>query len=139
MLPKKLDTMENPWETFLAIQAIFTIISGRLYRLKKKYFLPQNLKIFRRMFFQDAQKHFGQFWNLNCLGGFLKTEKTHYCPKKIGHLWKTLMHKSLCILRFFMLSDNLEDLKGWRKSSFYAQTFWALGKKIIIHLKHVWH
>jgi hypothetical protein len=67
---------------FWQLRQFFTIISGRLYRLKKIHFCSKIweleifwcLKIFRRMFFQDAQKHFGQV-----------EESLPFMPKHFGH------------------------------------------------------
>ncbi len=63
------------------------------------------------MFFQDAQKNIRAVLKFKLPLRIFKVEKTHCCPEKLGISGKTLMLKSLCNLRLFLLSDNFEDLK----------------------------
>jgi hypothetical protein len=87
------------------------------------------LKIFRRMFFQDAQKYFGQFWNLNCLGGFFKVQKTIAAQKNWASLEKPWCSKVCGFWDFLWCLIIWRTLKVEESLPFCPNIFWALCKK----------
>jgi hypothetical protein len=50
-------------------------------------------KRFERNFFQDAWRHFGQFWTFILPRNIIKARNFQFCPKKLSTLEKILMLK----------------------------------------------